>query len=259
MSAWRRLRRRAAARPCSSVPNTIVKTMLKVRWKRRMGSAKVSECCSIAAATHGWASCNSSARPAPKKTAASPSTRQVIDRGPNRPASEPAACRRSSVSSRSRSSAWTISVPTVSMAPIWYAMIASRSTARRLLDEGHELARVARVAQLRERLCLDLPNALARDAELLADLGQRAVIGVADAEAQAQDMLLTRRELGERLGHGGLQRARFRGRVRIDRVGRLDQVAQRGIAVLADRQVERRRLLHHREDLLDARQRNSRA
>jgi hypothetical protein len=74
-----------------------------------MGLANVSECCSIAAAIQGWASCSNSARPAPKKIAASLSTCQVIDRGPNTPASEPAAAPRTRLSSRSR-----FSVPTMS-------------------------------------------------------------------------------------------------------------------------------------------------
>jgi hypothetical protein len=39
-----------------SRPNTMVKTTLNVRWKRLIGSAKVSECCPIAAAIQGWAS-----------------------------------------------------------------------------------------------------------------------------------------------------------------------------------------------------------
>src|SRR5215831_8929426 len=74
-----------------------------------MGLANVSECCSIAAATQGWASCSNSARPAPKKIAASLSTCQVIDPGPNTPASEPAAAPCTRLSSRSRFSALTIS------------------------------------------------------------------------------------------------------------------------------------------------------
>src|SRR5262249_46693291 len=74
-----------------------------------MGLANVSECCSIAAAIQGWASCSNSARPAPRKVAASRLTCQVIDRGPNMPDCEPAAAPRTRFSSRSRLSVLTIS------------------------------------------------------------------------------------------------------------------------------------------------------
>ena len=77
--------------------------------KRPMGLANVSECCSTAAAIQGWASCSNSARPAPKNIAASRLTCQVIDRGPNTPASEPAAAPRTRFSSRSRLSMLTMS------------------------------------------------------------------------------------------------------------------------------------------------------
>src|SRR5262249_52992157 len=73
------------------------------------GVGKLSECCSTAAAIQGWASCSNSARPAPKKIAASRSTCQVIDRGPNTPASEPAAAPRTRVNSHSSLSVLMIS------------------------------------------------------------------------------------------------------------------------------------------------------
>src|SRR5437879_7261953 len=50
------------------------------------------------------------------------------------------------------------------------------------------------VPQLAQRLGLDLPYALARDVELLADLLQRVVGGHLDAEAHAQHLGLARRE-----------------------------------------------------------------
>ena len=48
--------------------------------------------------------------------------------------------------------------------------------------------------QLPQRLGLDLPNALARQRELLADHCQRVVGVHADAEAHAQNALLARRQ-----------------------------------------------------------------
>src|SRR5262245_14346058 len=125
--------------------------------------------------------------------------------------------------------------------------------------EGGELVRLRRVAQLAERLGLDLADTLAGDAEHLSDLLERMVGHAADAEAHAQDLLLARRELGERLGDRLRQRAALGRGVRIGRVRRLDQVAQGGVAVLADGQVERYRILHHGQDLLDTGDRNARA
>src|SRR5689334_22871569 len=59
--------------------------------------------------------------------------------------------------------------------------------------------RARRVAELAQRLGLDLPDALARDLEALSDLLEGVVGLLADAEAQAQDLLLARRERGEDL------------------------------------------------------------
>src|SRR2546421_11259878 len=57
----------------------------------------------MAAATQGWASCSSNARPAPRKTAASRSTRQMTEAGPKIPAGPPAATDRTITNSHSRS------------------------------------------------------------------------------------------------------------------------------------------------------------
>ena len=46
-----------------------------------MGSAKTWECSDTAVATHGWASCNSRARPAPRNIAASLLTFQATELG----------------------------------------------------------------------------------------------------------------------------------------------------------------------------------
>ena len=87
----------------------MVKTTLNVRWKRLIGSAKVSECCPIAAAIPGMGELKQQRATRPKKIAASRSTRQVIDRGPKMPAREPAAATRTWFSSHSKVSAPTIS------------------------------------------------------------------------------------------------------------------------------------------------------
>src|SRR5580700_647378 len=62
----------------------------------------------MAEATQGWASCSSNARPAPRKTAASRSMRQITEFGPNMPAGPPTAADRTITSSRSRSASVTI-------------------------------------------------------------------------------------------------------------------------------------------------------
>ena len=60
------------------------------------------------------------------------------------------------------------------------------STPQLLLDEGLEPLAAARVPELAQRLGLDLADPLAGDREVLADLLERVVRGLADAEAHAQ-------------------------------------------------------------------------
>src|SRR4029453_1650719 len=62
------------------------------------------------------------------------------------------------------------------------------------LDERLERPAAARVAQLAQRLGFDLADALARDVEVLADLFERMVGALPDAEAHLDDALLARRE-----------------------------------------------------------------
>src|SRR6478736_5323463 len=66
-----------------------------------------------------------------------------------------------------------------------------------IVQKAPQLPAPARMLQLPQRLGLDLADALAGDAELLADLFE-GVVGVhADAEAHAQDAFFTRRERGQ--------------------------------------------------------------
>src|SRR5437867_10156462 len=68
-------------------------------------------------------------------------------------------------------------------------------------EEGAELPGARRMAQLAERLRLDLPDALACDREALADLFQRVLAAVADAKPHLDHLLFTRRErLQHRVG-----------------------------------------------------------
>src|SRR5471032_631529 len=105
--------------------------------------------------------------------------------------------------------------------------------------------------QLAQRLGLDLPDALAGDFEVLADLFQRVVGLLADAEAHAQDLLFARRQ--RRQHFAGLL-----GQVHVDdRIGRrgdglvLDEVAQVAVLFLADGRLEADGLLGDLEDLAD--------
>src|SRR5262244_111347 len=103
--------------------------------------------------------------------------------------------------------------------------------------------------ELAQRLGLDLADALARDRELVADLFQRVVLVHAYAEAHADYTLLPRRERGER-ARGGLAQVRLNGGVdRQDRVLVLDEIAEVGILLVADRGFQRQRLLSDLEHL----------
>src|SRR5581483_11520387 len=101
-------------------------------------------------------------------------------------------------------------------------------------------ARVARrVPQLRHRACLDLADALAGEVEVLAHLFERARLAAVEAEAQLQDLALALVERGQQPGDllgqqrgGGDFEGRLRGAV-------LDDVAELGVAVLAQRLGER--------------------
>src|SRR5438093_1582760 len=113
-------------------------------------------------------------------------------------------------------------------------------TSRSVLDEGAEVAAAQRVAQLPQRLGLDLTDALARDREALADLLERVLALLADAEPEAQDLLLLGRKRGQRpldLRRQVLVEERL-----VGRAGGLvlEKVAELG--VLADRCLEGQRL-----------------
>ena len=105
------------------------------------------------------------------------------------------------------------------------------------------------MAQLAQRLGLNLANALPRDVELLANLLERARLAIVQAIAQAQHLGLPRREriehvhkllLEQRNGYG------LRGRRRILV---FDEVAQMAVVFLADRRLQRDRLLRNFDDL----------
>src|ERR1019366_978301 len=104
--------------------------------------------------------------------------------------------------------------------------------------------------KLPQRLGLDLPDALAGDRELLTDLFERMVCVRADAEAHAQYPLLARRQRGEH-PRGSLAQVRLDGGVdRQDRGRVLDEIAEVGVRLVADRRLERDRLFGDLQALL---------
>src|SRR2546422_11253573 len=75
----------------------------------------------------------------------------------------------------------------------------ARCKGRSGFREAAQAARAARMTELAQRLRLDLADALARDRKAGANLLERVVRPLPDAEAQAQHLLLARRERGEHL------------------------------------------------------------
>src|SRR5688572_5368685 len=112
------------------------------------------------------------------------------------------------------------------------------------------------MAQLAERFRFNLPNALARDGEVLPHFFERVLATVADAKAHLDDALFARRQ---RFQH----RLRLLLQVQVDhRLGGrdhltiFDEVAKMRIFLFADRRFERNRLLRDLQHLADLRHRN---
>src|SRR5262245_40451740 len=123
-------------------------------------------------------------------------------------------------------------------------------------QERLELAAPRGVPQLAERLGLYLADALARDREVLADLLEGVLAALADAEPHLDHLLLARRQrLEDRLGLLAQVQVDHRVRRRED-VAVLDEVAKMAVLFLADRRLERDRLLRDLEDLADLRHRD---
>src|SRR5207253_11208221 len=67
-----------------------------------------------------------------------------------------------------------------------------------IFDKSAEVAAAQRMTQLPERFGLDLPDALTRHFEALADLFERVLALFADAESQPQELLLLWRQHRQR-------------------------------------------------------------
>src|SRR3977135_4350981 len=104
-----------------------------------------------------------------------------------------------------------------------------------VVEEAPQLPAPRRMLQLAQRLGFDLPDALSRHRELLADFFQ-GVVGVhADAEAHAEHAFLARSQRGQYPRRGLAQVALDRGVDGEDRVLVLDEIAEVGILLAADR------------------------
>src|SRR3954470_8150810 len=97
---------------------------------------------------------------------------------------------------------------------------------RPLFEVIAELLRPTRVAKLRQRLRLDLPDALAGDAELLADLLERARMAVDEPEPELDDFLLALRQGVQHALQLLLEQDEARCVNRHDCIGVLDEIAE---------------------------------
>src|SRR4051794_6764147 len=149
-----------------------------------------------------------------------------------------------------------MTAPTAPMAipvtsPVANFMTALPFAVRDSFEVVLELPAPARVPQLAQRLRLDLADALTGDVELLADLLERACAPVLEAEPQLEDTTLA---AGQRVEDGFdllLQQLVRRRLGRGERPAILDEVAEVGVLLLADRRLERDRLLRDLDDLAD--------
>src|SRR4051794_39885324 len=113
-----------------------------------------------------------------------------------------------------------------------------------------ETGQLAECGEPRERLALELPDALARQVELVADRLERPRLAL-EAEAQLQDAPLA---LGERVERPADVLAAERLLRLVERIGGLavgEQIAELALVVGADRLVQRDRRRGRRKRLLD--------
>src|SRR5713226_3617915 len=159
----------------------------------------------------------------------------------------------SSMSSESRKSALSLVAsiwPTVlPPAPICRPMVMTGMACLLILQVVAELLRARRVAQLAQRLGLDLADALAGDAEALAHLFERPLVAVDEPETQLQHTPLSRRERVEDVFDLRVEHGERGGVRRRDGLAVLHEVAEVGVLLLTDRGFERDRVLGDLHDL----------
>src|SRR5580700_2133686 len=114
-----------------------------------------------------------------------------------------------------------------------------------------QLLGAARVAQLGERLLLQLADPLPGQSQRLADLIERVRVAVIETEPHRHDRGLARRQRIQRVPQLVGHQLAVNQLAGLRRVDVLDQVADAGLAVLADRRVEADRLPAGAQQLLD--------
>src|SRR3954469_20145647 len=120
-----------------------------------------------------------------------------------------------------------------------------------LFEVVAELLAAARVAELRQRLRLDLADPLAGETELLADLVEGARLSVGQAEPQRDDRGLALRQRLEDAVELTLEQAEGDDLGGDRRVGVLDEVTELTVALVADVLLEAHRLAGVTLDLDD--------
>src|ERR1700758_4066581 len=118
--------------------------------------------------------------------------------------------------------------------PVGFGELPSRVDAARLLRRRAERRDLALAGQTLQRLQLDLPNALARDSHLAADLLERLRVGVAvHAVAELDHLLLA---VGQPLDRAPQRLlAQAENDLLLDVAGLVgDELAERGVALASD-------------------------
>src|SRR2546428_14043367 len=105
------------------------------------------------------------------------------------------------------------------------------------------------MAQLAQRLCLDLTDAFARHTETLADLLESSLMTVDQAETQLQDTAFARHECGEEVLDLAAQHDERGGIRRSCRLSVLDEVAEVRFLLFTDGRLQRDRILRDLDDL----------
>src|ERR1019366_4975631 len=126
-----------------------------------------------------------------------------------------------------------------------------RWTAPRLFQVVLELLAARRVAELAQRLGLDLTDALAGDAKALAHFFERPLMPVDETEAQLKHTTLAGRQSVEDVLDLGAQHGQRGGIAGRGRLFVLDKVAEVGVLLLADRGLEGDGILGDLGDLAD--------
>src|SRR5690606_24818543 len=115
--------------------------------------------------------------------------------------------------------------------------------------EALQLATTNRMLQFSDRFRFDLAHALTRDLEDLSDLLERVRVAVAEAVAQLDDLALAVRQRVEDALELLLEHLVRRGVDRRLRASILDEIPEEAVVRLADRPIERDRMLRDLDDL----------